>query len=268
MQTPQPFRVDVPQADLDDLPTGWPVPAGPTSCPAPAGRTASRSTAYGSWPTTGATGYDWRAHEARLNAFPQFTTEIDGQNIHFLHVRSPEPGRAAADHHARLAELGRGVPRDHRPADRPGRARRRPGRRVPRGAPSLPGFAFSGPTPDRLGTCRHRAGLGGADAPPRVRALRRAGRRLGLDRHAGAGPGRARTGRRRARQRLRRRLPTGLRRARPRPERRARLGSMARWRNERIGYASIQSTRPQTLAYALVDSPVGQLAWNLEWFDD
>jgi hypothetical protein len=35
-----------------------------------------------------------------------------------------------------------------------------------------------------------------------------------------------------------------------------------------MGYASIQSTRPQTLAYALVDSPVGQLAWNTEWFDD
>ena len=38
-----------------------------------------------------ADGYDWREHEAKLNEFPQFTTEIDGQNIHFLHVRSPEP---------------------------------------------------------------------------------------------------------------------------------------------------------------------------------
>ncbi|MBD2900133.1 hypothetical protein amrb99_91330 [Actinomadura sp. RB99] len=35
--------------------------------------------------------YDWRAHEARLNAVPQFTTEIDGQLVHFAHVRSPEP---------------------------------------------------------------------------------------------------------------------------------------------------------------------------------
>ena len=34
--------------------------------------------------------YDWRAHEARLNRFPQFTTEINGQTIHFLHVQSPE----------------------------------------------------------------------------------------------------------------------------------------------------------------------------------
>jgi hypothetical protein len=37
------------------------------------------------------TGYDWRAWETRLNAYPQFTTTIDGQNVHFLHVRSPEP---------------------------------------------------------------------------------------------------------------------------------------------------------------------------------
>jgi epoxide hydrolase len=36
-------------------------------------------------------GYDWREWEAKLNAYPQFTTTIDGQNIHFLHVRSPEP---------------------------------------------------------------------------------------------------------------------------------------------------------------------------------
>src|SRR5687767_13571119 len=37
------------------------------------------------------TGYNWRAWEAKLNSYPQFTTEIDGQNIHFLHVRSSDP---------------------------------------------------------------------------------------------------------------------------------------------------------------------------------
>ena len=36
-------------------------------------------------------GFDWRAQEARLNQIPQFTAEIDGQRIHYLHVRSPEP---------------------------------------------------------------------------------------------------------------------------------------------------------------------------------
>jgi epoxide hydrolase len=39
------------------------------------------------------TGYDWRKHEARLNQLPQFTTMIDGQRIHFLHVRSPSRTR-------------------------------------------------------------------------------------------------------------------------------------------------------------------------------
>jgi hypothetical protein len=49
---------------------------------------------------------------------------------------------------------------------------------------------------------------------------------------------------------------------------RERLDRLNRWNSERSGYAQIQGTRPQTLAYALVDSPVGQLAWNAEWFDD
>jgi pimeloyl-ACP methyl ester carboxylesterase len=47
-----------------------------------------------------------------------------------------------------------------------------------------------------------------------------------------------------------------------------RLAGIKRWQQERSGYAQIQSTRPQTLAYGLADSPTGQLAWNLEWFDD
>jgi pimeloyl-ACP methyl ester carboxylesterase len=51
------------------------------------------------------------------------------------------------------------------------------------------------------------------------------------------------------------------------PGERERLGWLARWREERSGYAQIQSTRPQTLAYALADSPVGQLGWYTEWFD-
>jgi pimeloyl-ACP methyl ester carboxylesterase len=87
-----PFRIDVPQGDLDDLAarlaaTRWP------------GELAGAGTGYGMplgtvrrlaerWRT----GYDWRVHEARLNEIPQYTTTIDGQNIHFLHVRSAEPG--------------------------------------------------------------------------------------------------------------------------------------------------------------------------------
>src|SRR5205814_10374656 len=87
----RPFRIAVPQAALDDLRdrlarTRWPdelpgvgwdygVPLGYLREPAEYWRTS----------------YDWRAWEARLNEFPQFTTEIDGATMHFLHVRSPEP---------------------------------------------------------------------------------------------------------------------------------------------------------------------------------
>ena len=86
-----PFRIDIPQADLDDLRerlgrTRWPaeLPGSGWEAGVPVGYLKDLA-AY--W----ATGYDWRAHEARLNEFPQFTTVIDGQTVHFLHVRSAEP---------------------------------------------------------------------------------------------------------------------------------------------------------------------------------
>ena len=64
------------------------------------------------------TQYDWRAAEAELNVYPQFTTSIDGQTIHFVHVRSPESRRAPADAHPRLAGLDRRVHGRHRAAQR------------------------------------------------------------------------------------------------------------------------------------------------------
>ena len=71
-----------------------------------------------------ATDYDWRKAEAKLNALPQFTTEIDGVDIHFIHVRSSARERVAADHDPRLARLRDRDARLRRPADRPDRARR------------------------------------------------------------------------------------------------------------------------------------------------
>jgi hypothetical protein len=86
-----PFRIDIPQADLDDLRarlarTRWPaqLPGEGWSRGVPVGYLEELADYW-------RTGYDWRAREAELNAFPQFTTTIDGQRIHFLHVRSPEP---------------------------------------------------------------------------------------------------------------------------------------------------------------------------------
>src|SRR5215471_16207175 len=87
----RPYRIHVPQADIDDLRdrltrtrwaqdlpgTGWErgVPA------------AYLRELASYW----ATEYDWRAQEAALNAYPQFITTIDGASVHFLHVRSAEP---------------------------------------------------------------------------------------------------------------------------------------------------------------------------------
>jgi epoxide hydrolase len=87
----KPSRVDIPQADLDDLMerlarVRWPNEVSGS------GWTYGVPLAFvrdlvDYWRT----GFDWRAHEGRLNAHPQFVTTIDGQRVHFIHVRSPEP---------------------------------------------------------------------------------------------------------------------------------------------------------------------------------
>src|ERR1700730_2736742 len=88
----RPFRVDIPQADLDDLRdrlarSRWPdqLAGGGWDYGIPLEYVRQLAEYW-------RTGYDWRVYEARLNAFDQFTTTIDGQNVHFLHVRSAEAG--------------------------------------------------------------------------------------------------------------------------------------------------------------------------------
>ena len=88
----RPFRVEVPQADVDDLRerlarTRWPgeVPGAGWARGVPLGYLRELAEHW-------RTGYDWREQEAKLNELPQFVTSVDGQPIHFLHVRSPEPG--------------------------------------------------------------------------------------------------------------------------------------------------------------------------------
>ena len=128
-----------------------------------------------------ASDYDWRRREALLNRFPQFTTEIDGLNIHFLHVRSPHPKRPAADPHPRLARFDCRIPQGHRTAGRPGRARWRSRRRLQRDLSVAARLRLLGQAQDhRLGHRSHRGRLGQADGSPGLRPLRRAGRRLGL----------------------------------------------------------------------------------------
>src|SRR5262245_44690638 len=142
----RPFRIEVPQADLDDLRdrlarTRWPdeLPGAGWAYGIPLAYTRELAEHW-------RTGYDWRRHEARLNEFPQFTTTIDGANVHFLHVRSPEahalplivthgwPG-SVVEYLDLLGPLS--DPRAHGgdPADA-----------FHVILPSIPGFGFSGPT--------------------------------------------------------------------------------------------------------------------------
>jgi epoxide hydrolase len=86
-----PFRIEVPQADLDELRdrlarTRWPDELPEVGWDYGVPLDYVRELAE-RWRTS----YDWRSWESRLNQFPQFTTMIDGQRIHFSQVRSPEP---------------------------------------------------------------------------------------------------------------------------------------------------------------------------------
>ncbi|SBT52176.1 epoxide hydrolase family protein [Micromonospora narathiwatensis] len=269
-----PFRIDVPQAELDDLVdrlarTRWteelPADAGAAPAgPVPPGweygvplgyvrRLAER------WRTT----YDWRAWEARLNAYPQFTTEIDGQTVHFLHVRSPEPDAVPLI-------LTHGWPTTVvewldviGPLTDPRAHGADPAAAFHLVIPSLPGFGFSGPSRER-GWNRFRV----------ARAWAGLMRRLGYDRYGAAGNdlgafvspevGRA------APEHVIGvhvsqvfSLPSGDadELATLSEEERGKVAFADWFVRRRGGYDKLHSTEPQNVAHALADSPVGLLGW-------
>ena len=223
------------------------------------------------------TGYDWRAAERYLNKFPQFLTEIDGVQVHFLHVRSPEPN-------AMPVILTHGWPSSVvefidiiGPLTNP----------VAHGGtaadafhvviPSMPGHAFSGPT-----------GQPGWDTERIAQAWKTLMRSLGYGRYLVQGGDWG--------------MPISLRLGLADPEHvagvhlnmlatfppadpsdQAAMGALmaelgpadiARaqfagyFAQDGAGWLKIQCTRPQTIAYGLTDSPVGQLAWIIEKFKE
>jgi pimeloyl-ACP methyl ester carboxylesterase len=268
----RPFRIDVAPADLADLRDRLANVRWPAQLPGP-GWERGVPVEYlkdltGYW----ATGYDWRKHEAALNEYPQFTTTVDGQTIHFLHVRSPEPDAfpVVMTHGwpGSIVEFLDVIgpltdPRAHGgdPADA-----------FHLVIPSIPGFAFSGPTREpgwdsrriatafaelmhRLGYERYGAQGGdfGAFISPDLG-------RVDPDRVAGVHVNAATVGF----------IPFGpvddAEQAQLTDLERDRLARINRFLTDRNGYFQIQATRPQTIAYALTDSPAGQLAWIVEKF--
>ena len=212
-----------------------------------------------------ATEYDLAPEPGRLNALPQFTTEIDGVDMHFVHVRSRhEDALPLVMTHGwpgSVIEMLDSVGPLTDPTAHGGRAEDA----FHLVLPSLPGYGFSA-EPTELGwdLGRTGAGLGGADAPAGLHPLRRPGRRRGGrgDRHDGP-PGARGAGRHphqpaRAGAQRRRRAPGGDR-ARTSGARRDRdLPSTGN------GYFVEQATRPQTIGYALQDSPVALAAWMID----
>ena len=266
------FRIDIAESDLTDLRsrlecTRWPEE------PAEVGWDRGVPLAYlrelaEYW----ATGYDWWEHEASLNEVPQARTVIDGQAVHLLHARSPErSARPLVLLHGWPGSVVEFLPVIERLRD-------------PRGhdgdpadafhvvVPSLPGFGFSVPLQgtgwssgriartvavlmEELGYERYAAhgsdvgagvagGLSGI-APDRVMGV-----------HLASDPRTAVT------------FATFSGDPAGNPalsaEERATVARVAEESEDDLGYLRMQSTRPQTIAYGLTDSPVAQLAWIIE----
>jgi microsomal epoxide hydrolase len=267
----RPFRVDIPQSELDDLKarlaqTRWPdqLPGVGWDYGIPLDYVQNLAEYW-------RTSYEWRLHERTLNSFPQFTTTIDGQQVHFLHVRSPEP-------EALPLIITHGWPGSVvefiniiGPLTDPRAHGADPADAFHLVVPSIPGYGFSGPTHDRGWNMRRIA-----------QAWAELMRRLGYDRYGAQGgdwgSGISRELGLIAGQHI---IGVHLNMLSPlvpqdatdlTDNERERVESIRRFRTTGAGYSAIQSTRPQTVAYGLTDSPAGQLAWIAEkfgeWTDD
>ena len=218
--------------------------------------------------------FDWRSAESRLNSHPQFLTEIDGQWVHFLHVRSPEPNATPLlllhGWPGSVVEFLDVIGPLSDPRSHGGDA----SDAFDLVIPSLPGFGYSSPLSEagwneqrmaeafvvlmeRLGYDRYGAQGGdfGAGLAPEIA-------RIAPERVIGVHVNAATIGFIPYHQ-VAEDEAAGLT-----PIERERLERLAWFTSEGQGYYAISSTRPQTLAYGLHDSPAGQLAWIVEKFHD
>jgi pimeloyl-ACP methyl ester carboxylesterase len=264
----RPFRVDISQRSLDDLHDRLSRTRWTDEIPAPgASEDYGVSLAWvrelaGYWKD----GFNWRAYEERLNSHPQFVTEVDGQDIHFLHVKSPEPDAVPLI-------LTHGWPGSViefldliGPLTDPRAHGLAPSIAFDLVIPSLPGFGFSAPLKDRgwstLRTAAAWATLMG---------------RLGCQRYGAAGNDAGSM------------ISPEIGRLDPdhviavhvnqvysfpsgdpsefqgmSAEDGAALQKLQWFMDNKIAYTQLQAQQPQTLAHALADSPAGLLGWNTQ----
>jgi epoxide hydrolase len=268
----RPFTIEIPQPALDDLRERLARTRWPDELPGPGWSRGAPLDYLRELAEYWRTGYDWRENEARLNGLPQFATTIDGANVHFLHVRSPEPDALPLimthGWPGSVVEFLDVIEPLTNPRARGGDAEDA----FHLVLPSIPGFGFSGPIGDpgwterrvasafaelmrRLGYDRYGAQGGdvGAVVSPELG-------RVDPDHVVGIHVNAATVGF----------MPfpplSDAELAELSDSERARVERIAQFLDDEFGYAQIQSTRPQTLAYGLTDSPVGQLAWIVERF--
>src|SRR5262245_46870487 len=261
----RPFRVDIPEAEIAELrrridATRWPEQETVADRSQGVQLATLRALAR-YW----ATEYDWRKCEARLNALPQFTTEIDGVNIHFIHVRSRHenalPLIMTHGWPGSIIELLDTIGPLTDPTAHGGTAENA----FHLVLPSLPGYGFSG-KPTELGWESGRIALAWAELMKRLDYTRYVAQ--------GGDVGASVT------DAMGRQAPDGLlgihvsllggalgiadRLPTKSEQERAAHAALATFKTSGFGYFLEQSTRPQTIGFALLDSPVGLAAWLLD----
>jgi pimeloyl-ACP methyl ester carboxylesterase len=265
MTTVEPFRIAVPDDVLADLrrrlaDTRWPEAecVEDWSQGIPLAYARELATYWG-------TDYDWRPREAALNEFDQFTTEIEGLSIHFVHQRSPHPDALplVITHGwpGSIVEFQKVIAPLVDPTSHGGRTEDA----FHVVCPSLPGYGFSGkPTATgwnigkiarawetlmvRLGYDRYGAQGGDWGAAVTTEIGRNVGHCVGIHTNMPIGS------------------PPASALENPTDEEKVALAALDYYRRLDSGYYKQQATRPQTLGYGLVDSPAAQLAWIIEKF--
>ena len=261
--TIRPFTIDIPQSQLDDLKDRLERAHWPDELPGD-GDYGVRQSYIRSLADHWRTRYDWRSLEARLNAYPQFTTEIDGQNVHFLHVRSPEPNAfpliVTHGWPGSIVEFLDVIG----PLSDPRAHGGDPAVAFDLVIPSIPGYGFSGPTREP-GWNLYRIAAAWVELM----------RRLGYERYGAVGNDAGsmispEVGRLDPEHVVGVHVtqifsfPSGdpSEFAGMTEEEQRELGTLQWFVENKMSFNTLMAQQPQTLGYAISDSPLGLLAWN------